>query len=160
VSLRLFNVFGPRSRTTGAYGAVFGVFLSQKINNKPLTVVGNGKQTRDFVYVKDVVEAFIKASKVKKNFEIVNIGSGKEVSVNYIANLISDKKIYIPKRPGEPDRSLADVKKAKKLLKWNPTVNIEEGVRIMLKNINYWRDAPLWDKRSISKVTKVWFKYL
>jgi UDP-glucose 4-epimerase len=160
VSLRLFNVFGPRSRTTGAYGAVFGVFLSQKLNNKPLTVVGNGKQTRDFVYVKDVVEAFIKASKVKKNFEIINIGSGKEVSVNYIANLISDKKIHIPKRPGEPDRSLADIKKAKKLLKWNPTVNIEEGVRIMLKNIHYWRDAPLWDKRSISKATKVWFKYL
>lgn len=160
VSLRLFNVFGPRSRTTGAYGAVFGVFLSQKINNKPLTIVGNGKQTRDFVYVKDVAEAFVKASKVKKNFEIINIGSGKEVSVNYIADLISSKKIYIPKRPGEPDRSLADINKAQRLLKWNPSVNIDEGVRIMLKNINHWKDAPLWDKRSISKATKVWFKYL
>jgi len=160
VSLRLFNVYGPRSRTTGAYGAVFGVFLAQKLNNKPLTIVGNGKQTRDFVYVEDVAEAFIKALKVKKNFEIINIGSGKEVSINYIAHLISDKKIFIPRRPGEPNRSLADISKAKKILEWTPSVNIEKGIEIMLKNINFWKDAPLWDKNSISKATKVWFKYL
>ena len=101
-SLRLFNVYGTRSRTSGAYGAVFGVFLAQKINDKPLTIVGVGKQTRDFVYVKDVAKAFIKASNLKKNKKIINIGSGKETSVNYIADLISKKRTFIPKRPGEP----------------------------------------------------------
>ncbi len=159
-SLRLFNVYGTRSRTSGAYGAVFGVFLAQKLNNKPLTIVGNGKQTRDFVYVKDVAKAFVKASKLKKNKEIINIGSGNETTVNYIANLISKKKDYISKRPGEPDRSKADITKAKKFLKWKPKVTINEGVNIMLKNINNWKSAPVWNKKSISKATEVWFKYL
>ena len=159
-SLRLFNVYGTRSRTSGAYGAVFGVFLAQKLNNKPLTIVGNGKQTRDFIYVKDVAKAFIKASKLKKSNEIINIGSGKETSVNYIANLISKKRNFIPKRPGEPDRSKADIKKAKKILNWKPKVAVKEGVGVMLENINNWRSAPVWNKKSISKATEVWFKYL
>ena len=159
-SLRLFNVFGMRSRTSGAYGAVFGVFLAQKLKNKPLTIVGNGKQTRDFIYVKDVANAFIKASKLKKNLEIINIGSGKETSVNYIANLISSKRIYIPRRPGEPDRSKADISKAKKILKWKPLLNVKKGVRIMLENIDNWKNAPVWNKKSISNATRVWFKYL
>ncbi len=159
-SLRLFNVFGTRSRTSGAYGAVFGVFLAQRINNKPLTIVGNGKQTRDFIYVKDVAEAFLKASKLKKSGEIINIGSGKETSVNYIANMISNKKVYIPKRPGEPDRSKADIKKAKKLLKWKPKISVKDGLRELISNIDKWKNAPVWNKKSISKATKVWFKYL
>ncbi len=159
-SLRLFNVFGTRSRTSGAYGAVFGVFLAQRINNKPLTIVGNGKQTRDFIYVKDVAEAFLKASKMKKTGEIINIGSGNETSVNYIANMISSKKVYIPKRPGEPDRSKADIKKAKKLLKWKPKISVKDGVRELISNIDKWKNAPVWNKKSISKATKVWFKYL
>lgn len=159
-SLRLFNVYGTRSRTSGAYGAVFGVFLAQKLNNKPLTIVGDGKQTRDFIYVKDVAKAFIKASRLKKNYQIINIGSGKETSVNYIANMISKKKNYIPKRPGEPDRSKADITKAKKILKWKPLVPVKEGVGVMLKNINNWKKAPVWNKKSISNATKVWFKYL
>tara|TARA_B110000483_G_scaffold241194_1_gene323598 strand:+ start:2014 stop:3009 length:996 start_codon:yes stop_codon:yes gene_type:complete len=159
-SLRLFNVYGTRSRTSGAYGAVFGVFLAQKLNNKPLTIVGDGKQTRDFIYVKDVAKAFIKASRLKKNYQIINIGSGKETSVNYIANMISKKKNYIPKRPGEPDRSKADITKAKKILKWKPLVPVKEGVGVMLENINNWKKAPVWNKKSISNATKVWFKYL
>ena len=159
-SLRLFNVFGTRSRTSGAYGAVFGVFLAQKINNKPLTIVGNGKQTRDFIYVKDVAKAFLKSSQMKKSGEIINIGSGKETSVNYIANMISNKKVYIPKRPGEPDRSKADITKAKKLLKWKPKISIKDGVSELLSNIDKWKNAPVWNKKSISNATKVWFKYL
>ena len=159
-SLRLFNVFGPRSRTSGAYGAVFGVFLAQKLKNKPLTIVGDGSQTRDFVFVKDVAKAFVKASQYKKSGEIFNIGSGKETSVNYIASLLSNKKIFIPKRPGEPDRSIADIKRAKKKLKWKPVISVKEGVGIMLKNINYWKNAPVWTKKNISIATKVWFKFL
>lgn len=159
-SLRLFNVYGTRSRTSGAYGAVFGVFLAQKLNDKPLTIVGNGKQTRDFIYVKDVAKAFIKAGNVKKNNQIINIGSGKETSVNYIANLISKKRNFIPKRPGEPNRSKANITKAKKILKWKPTVPVKKGVGVMLENINNWKKAPVWNKKSISKATEVWFKYL
>jgi UDP-glucose 4-epimerase len=159
-SLRLFNVYGPRSRTSGAYGAVFGVFLAQKINNKPLTIVGNGNQTRDFIYVKDVARAFIAGSKFKKSGEIFNIGSGKQTTVNFIANAISKNYICIPKRPAEPDRSQANITKAIKLLKWKPIVNIKEGIEILLKNIDYWKKAPVWNPVSIKKATKIWFKYL
>ena len=120
ISLRLFNVYGTRSRTSGTYGAMFGVFLAQKLANAPLTIVGNGKQTRDFTYVSDVVEAFIKASNSKISGEIFNVGSGKTVSVNKIVSMLSKKKIYIKKRPGEPDCTFADIRKIKKFLKWKP----------------------------------------
>ena len=159
-SLRLFNVFGLRSRTSGAYGAVFGVFLAQKLKNKPLTIVGTGNQTRDFVYVKDVAEAFYKASQLKENRRIINIASGKEISVNEIANMISRNKTHIPKRPGEPDRSKANINLAKKILKWKPKISVSEGVKIMLSNIKDWNDAPAWDRKSINKATALWFKYL
>ncbi len=160
VSLRFFNVYGPRSRTTGAYGAVFGVFLAQKLYNKPLTIVGNGKQTRDFVHVSDLVLGLIQAAKKGKPGEIYNIGGGKEVSVNYLAKLIGGKKTYIPKRPGEPDRSLACINKIKKELKWKPKVTIEEGIRNLLKDTSLWSDAPVWTPKKIKKATKDWFKYL
>ena len=159
-SLRLFNVYGLRSRTSGAYGAAFGVFLAQKLKNKPLTIVGDGTQTRDFIHVYDVANAFIAASKFKKNGYIFNVGSGKEISVNYMAQKISKKKIFIPKRPGEPDRSCADIRKIKRLLLWRPRVSIEEGIRELLKNIDMWKKAPVWTKSSIKKATRVWFKYL
>ena len=131
ISLRFFNAYGPRSRTSGAYGAVFGVFLAQKLANKPLTVVGNGKQTRDFIHVYDLVRAIIKAALSKKVGKIYNVAAGKEVTVNKIAKLIGGKKIYIPKRPGEPDRSLADISKIKRDLKWEPKITIEEGIRVV-----------------------------
>ena len=97
ISLRLFNVYGTRSRTSGTYGAMFGVFLAQKIAKKPYTIVGNGKQTRDFTYVSDVVSAFIKASKSNLNKEILNVGSGKTVSILEIIKLLEGKKIHIKK---------------------------------------------------------------
>ena len=159
-SLRLFNVFGTRSRTSGAYGAVFGVFLAQKINNKPLTIVGNGQQTRDFIYVTDVAKAFIKAGNLKKSGNIINIGSGKETTVNFIAKQISKKKIFIPKRPGEPDRSKANINRAIKILNWKPKIKIKDGIKFMLNNLDYWKNAPVWNKKSISIATKVWFKFL
>lgn len=160
VSLRLFNVYGPRARTSGAYGAVFGVFLTQKLNRKPFTVVGNGKQTRDFVFVKDVVGAFVLASQSDCNGEVMNVGSGKTYSVNYLVQLLGGEVVYIPKRPGEPDSTFADIAKIKKLLGWKTKVSFEEGVNIMLENIDYWRDAPLWTAENITEATKDWFKYL
>tara|TARA_B100000674_G_scaffold482760_1_gene485634 strand:- start:30 stop:1022 length:993 start_codon:yes stop_codon:yes gene_type:complete len=160
ISLRFFNIYGPRSRTSGAYGAVFGVFLAQKLKNKPLTIVGDGKQTRDFLHVYDLVKAIIKSAKSKKCGVIYNVAGGKEISVNKISKLIGGKKIHIPKRPGEPDRSLGDIKKIKKDLKWSPKINIENGVNNLLKNIDYWKKAPVWTPTKIKKATKIWFQLI
>jgi len=160
-SLRFFNVYGPRARTSGTYGAVFGVFLAQKLANKPYTVVGDGTQTRDFTYVTDVVDALIKVYN-KKNIsgEILNVGSGKSVSVNKIITLLKGPRIKIPKRPGEPEITFADIKKIKSLTSWRPKVSIKKGIQFMLKDIDNWRDAPLWTPKKIKKATKKWFLYL
>ena len=160
ISLRFFNVYGPRSRSSGTYGAVFGVFLAQKIAGKPFTIVGDGKQTRDFTYVSDVVDAMIKASESNVEGEIFNIGSEKDVSVNRIAELLEGEKVYIPKRPGEPEKSLADISKIKKTLSWEPKISLEKGIKIMLENIDFWKSAPVWTPSSINDITSDWFKFL
>ncbi len=159
-SLRLFNVYGTRSRTSGTYGAMFGTFLKQKLKKYPFTIVGNGKQTRDFTYVTDVVEAFIKSINYKKNCQIFNIGSGKTISINRICALLGGKKQRIPIRPGEPTITFADIRKASKELNWKPKIRIEEGIKKILKDINYWSKAPLWTKEKIYIATKDWFKFL
>ena len=159
-SLRLFNVYGPRARTSGTYGAVFGVFLGQKINNLPLTIVGDGKQKRDFTYVEDVVNALIISMNRKKSGEIFNVGSSKTISINYIAKLIGGKTIRIPDRPGEPRQTFANIEKIKTELKWKPKINIEKGVRLLMKHIDTFNDAPAWTPKKIKKATKLWFKYL
>ena len=160
ISLRLFNVYGLRSRTSGTYGAVLGIFLKQKLSKKPLTIVGNGKQTRDFIYVSDVVSAIIKSMESKVVGEIFNIGSGKTYSINYLAKLIGGPKTFIPKRPGEPDSTHANIFKATKLLNWKPEIKLNQGIAIILENISNWKNAPLWNKNSIRIATKEWFKYL
>ncbi len=160
ISLRLFNVYGPRSRTSGTYGAVFGVFLAQKLNNKPFTVVGDGNQKRDFIYVSDVVEAFIKAAYSDVKNEIFNVGSGNPQSVNTLISLLGGGKVTISKRPGEPDCTWADISKIRGALGWQPKVSFEEGIKKMLENIDYWRDAPVWTPGTIEQATREWFKYL
>jgi UDP-glucose 4-epimerase len=160
VSLRYFNVFGTRARTNNTYGAVFKVFLKQKIAGAPLTIVGDGMQTRDFTYVTDVVMANLMAAESGVSGEIMNIGTGEAQSVNHLAELIGGKLVHIPKRPGEPDSTHADITKAKKLLGWKPKVSFEEGVKKMIDNIDYWKDAPLWTPDNIKDETKSWFKYL
>ena len=147
--IRIFNAYGPRVRTTGAYGAVFEVFFKQKLSRKPLTIVGNGKQTRDFVFVTDVVEAFFKAAKTNSVGEIFNLGNGKPIQIKYLANLIGGKKIFLPNRPGEPRKSEANIKKIRSKLNWYPKVNFDDGVKIMLQNINDWKKAPLWTKKKL-----------
>lgn len=159
-SIRIFNAYGTRSRTTGAYGAVFGVFLKQKIAGKPFTVVGDGNQTRDFLYVTDVAKAFLAAAETDKEGEVYNIGAGKPQSVNKLVSLLQGEVIYLPKRPGEPDCTHADITKITSELKWNPSISFEQGVGLLVKEIDYWRDAPLWDQQSIAKATENWFKYL
>jgi UDP-glucose 4-epimerase len=160
ISLRLFNVYGPRSRTSGTYGAVFGVFLSQKLNGKPLTVVGDGHQTRDFIYVSDVVEAFVAAGFSSVNQEIFNVGTGQPQSIDKLVSLLGGEKVHIPKRPGEPECTWADIRKIKSQLGWQPKVSFEEGVAKILKYIDYWREAPVWTPESIKEATQDWFKYL
>jgi UDP-glucose 4-epimerase len=160
ISLRLFNVYGPRSRTTGAYGAVFGVFLAQKLAGKPFTVVGDGTQTRDFTFVTDVVEAFVSAAHSDLTGEVFNVGSGDTYSVNSLVQLLGGEVVYIPKRPGEPDCTFADISKISQMLDWRPKIGFSEGVRMMLESINQWRDAPVWDTQSIAEATRQWFAYL
>lgn len=160
LSLRLFNVYGPRSRTNGTYGAMFGVFLKQKIANYPMTVIGDGNQKRDFTYVDDVVRAFAKTINYNFKVNIMNVGTGRPVTINKIVSILNSKKIFIPKRPGEPDITSADNSLIKKELGWLPKVNIKDGIGLLLKNLNYWKQAPLWTKNKIKTATKDWFKYL
>ncbi len=160
VSLRLFNVYGPRSRTSGAYGAVFGVFLAQKLAGKPFTVVGDGTQTRDFTFATDVIDVFVRAAESELEGEIFNVGSGNTYSINYLVSLLGEDVVHIPKRPGEPDCTFGDISKISQTLDWQPKVSFEDGVRIMLQNIDQWRDAPVWDKKSIAEATEDWFTYL
>ncbi len=160
ISLRFFNVYGPRSRTNGAYGAMFGTFLAQLANGKPVTIVGDGTQSRDFVYVSDVVDAMLMAAD-SDCVGIYNVGTGKPISVNRIVELLGAKEIVnIPKRPGEPDITCADISKIKSNLGWEPKVSIEEGVTKLLEHIDSYRDAPVWVPETIEKATKTWFERL
>lgn len=159
-SLRFFNVYGPRSRTSGTYGAVFGVFLAQKLNNLPFTVVGDGNQTRDFTYVTDVVSAIMAAANTNIIGKIYNVGSGRSVSVLRLIELLEGDKVFIPKRPGEPDITYADIDLISRDLGWSPKVSIEEGVARVLQEIDYWKEAPAWTPENISSATRDWFKYL
>lgn len=160
VSLRLFNVYGPRARSSGAYGAVFGVFLAQKLAGKPFTVVGDGTQTRDFTLVTHVVEAFVRAADSGVSGEIFNVGSGNTYSINHLVSLLGGPIVHIPKRPGEPDCTFADISKISRVLGWLPNVSFEAGVAVMLRNLEQWRNAPVWDEQSIAAATRDWFTFL
>ena len=160
VSLRFFNIYGPRSRTSGAYGAVFGVFLAQKLRNQSFTVVGDGTQTRDFTFVTDTVNALVTAAQSDIRDEVLNVGSGDTYSVNRLVKLLGGDAAFIPKRPGEPDCTHADILKIQKLLGWQPQVTLEKGVKILLENIDYWREAPVWTPETIAEATRDWYEYL
>jgi len=157
-SIRIFNAYGTRVKTTGAYGAVFGVFLAQKLACKAFTVVGDGTQKRDFVYVTDVARAFLAAAESEFTQEVFNLGGGNPQSVNRLVELIGGEATYVPKRPGEPDVTWADISKIQEQLGWQPQVSFEQGVQLMVDDIEYWREAPLWDPQSIETATKSWFE--
>ena len=159
-SIRIFNANGTRVITTGVYGAVFGVFLKQKLKNKPLTIVGNGSQKRDFLYVTDVANAFYLLSQSKYVNNIYNVGADRPIEIMKLAKILSNKFQFIPKRPGEPDCTWANISKIKKHTGWKPKVSFNLGVKKMLENIKDWESAPLWNTKSIDKATKTWFKYL
>lgn len=159
-SIRIFNAYGTRVRTTGVYGAVFGVFFKQKLSGKPFTVVGDGSQTRDFIYVTDIARAFLAAAETAIAGQIFNVGAGNPQSVNRLVELLGGTPVYVPKRPGEPDCTWADISKVTSQLGWQPVVSLENGVAKMVAEIDNWRDAPLWTPESIDDATRIWFKYL
>lgn len=133
VSLRYFNVYGKNQDPEGPYALVIGKFLKQKAEGKPLTITGDGEQTRDFTSVRDVVRANILASESEKvgKGEAINIGAGKNYSINRLAQLIGGSVEYVEARL-EPKHTLADITKAKELLGWEPEVTLEEGIRELL----------------------------
>ncbi len=159
MSLRLFNVFGPRQRTAGTYGAVLGVFLAQKANGEPMTIVGDGTQTRDFTYVTDVVDAMVKAAESDVT-GVFNVGSGGTYSVDSLADLIGGNRIHIPKRPGEPECTWADTRKIQQALGWKPRVAFRDGVRTMLERLDDWKQAPVWTPETIATATAEWHRRL
>lgn len=132
VSLRYFNVYGPRSfnpkNPFNAYSSVIGIFSHQKKQGQPLTITGDGGQSRDFVHVADVVEANIKAALSEYSFECFNVGSGKNYTINYVAGLFSDRVVYIPEREGEARQTLADIGKIKRDFGWSPRISLIEGI--------------------------------
>lgn len=160
ISMRIFNAYGPRCGMTGVYGAVFGVFLAQKLAGKPFTVVGDGAQSRDFVFVSDVVRAFWLAAESERVNEIYNVGAGKPQSVNRLVELLGGEVVHVPRRPGEPDCTWADISKIGEHLGWQPRVSFEEGVSTMLSHIENWRGAPVWDRESVHAATGAWLSAL
>ena len=139
---------------------MFGIFLAQKLAEKSFTIVGDGTQTRDFTYVTDVTNAFVMAAKSKVVNEIFNVGTGQPQSVNKLVRLLGGTTTHIPKRPAEPDKTQADIRKIKRLLNWKPAVSFETGVQQLLTQIDYWNTAPVWTPAKIETATRDWFKYL
>ena len=134
--------------------------MAQKLAGKPFTVVGNGEQTRDFTFISDIVDAILLSARSDKTEVVFNVGSGATVSVNHLVELLGGDKIHIPKRPGEPDCTFADITRVRSELGWEPKITIEEGVKKILEKIDYWRDTPVWTPDRIAHATKDWFDYL
>lgn len=130
ISLRYFNVYGPRIDFNSDYSLVIGKFLKQKKDGKPLTIFDNGEQTRAFCYIDDVIDATIKAAESEKlrGGEVINIGSENSYTINYLAKIIGGEVQYLPPRPGDVRHTMADITLAKKLLNWQPKISFEEGI--------------------------------
>ncbi|MFA5186415.1 MAG: NAD-dependent epimerase/dehydratase family protein [Patescibacteria group bacterium] len=161
VSLRITTAYGPGMKSRGVYGSVFKVFLPQKANGAPYTVVGDGSQSRDFIFVDDVVEAFVKAAGSKVT-GIFNVGGGQPTTIQRLIELLGPQNgvVHLPKRTGEPDMTWANISKAERVLGWQPKVSIEEGVKIMLEHLDEWESDPVWTPETIEGATREWFRHL
>ena len=126
ISLRYFNVYGPRQPLKGQYAPVIGLFQEQKRRGEPMTIVGDGEQRRDFTHVDDVVEANMCALNNYVSCEAINIGTGTNYSINQVADMIGGEKVYIPERKGEARETIADITKAKSMLGWEPKIKLED----------------------------------
>lgn len=130
VCLRYFNVYGPRIDFNSDYSLVIGKFLKLKVQNEPLTIFGDGEQTRGFCYIDDVIEANVKTieSDKIKGGEVINIGSNKSYSINYLSKMIGGEVKYLPPRVGDIRYTQADVNLAKNLIDWEPKIDFEQGM--------------------------------
>jgi nucleoside-diphosphate-sugar epimerase len=137
VCLRYFNVYGPRQVTEGAYRLVIGIFMDQRHRGEPLTIHGDGQQTRDFTWVGDVVRANILAGESDQvgKGEPINIGAGQEVSIERIAQLIGGPVQHVAPRGFDERFKRADVQRAGELLGWQPRVQIDEGMRRLMERV-------------------------
>lgn len=129
VSLRFFNVYGPHFDPNGAYALVIGKFLKQRSEGSPMTITGDGEQTRDFTHVRDTIDAVIRATQSDKvgSGEVFNVGAGRNASINKIAEIIGGPVEYLPARL-EPKHTLADSSSIRNALGWQPTVALEDGI--------------------------------
>jgi len=131
IVLRYFNVYGPREPVKGIYAPVVGLFKRQRDSGVPLTIVGDGEQRRDFTFIDDVVNANICAMNVERSisaFDVYNVGSGKNYSINDIAKLVTGDVTYIPARPAEVRETLADISKTVEELGWKPASDLEDKI--------------------------------
>jgi len=135
VILRYFNVYGLRQPETGAYALVLGTFLQRWSQGEILHIHGDGTQRRDFIHVNDVVAANIQAFESNVRHEIFNIGSGTNISIKELADMISSHQIFQPRRKADADVTLADIGRAKQLLNWQPTLSITKGVNDLMENL-------------------------
>tara|TARA_Y100000593_G_scaffold92396_1_gene183898 strand:+ start:230 stop:1081 length:852 start_codon:yes stop_codon:yes gene_type:complete len=131
---RFYNVYGPHHIRKGTYATVLGIFENQYLNNDALTITGNGKQRRDFTYVDDIVDGLIRCVGKKHKAEEFEFGSGKNYSINEIADMFNHKTTYIPSRPGEYDITLCDYSKAEKYLGYKPKGNLKKYIRKFLND--------------------------
>ncbi len=129
IVLRYFNVYGPRQPQAGAYALVLGIFLRRKFENKPLEVHGSGVQRRDFVHVRDVADANIAAFESPRRAATYNVGSGTNISVKELANMISPQQVHISRRPGDAEVTLADISRIRDELGWRPQVRFDIGLQ-------------------------------
>jgi nucleoside-diphosphate-sugar epimerase len=133
VTLRYFNVYGARQPAVGAYALVLGVFFGQRRRGEPLTIHGDGSQRRDFVHVSDVVEANLAAYASDVQGTAMNVGSGTNISIQEMADLISPQQIHLARRPGDAEVTLADIGRIRRLLGWEPRVAFADGLRALLE---------------------------
>ena len=149
----------PKAKKYSSFLSV-EAFKSEKLNGSLYMEIPFTIDSEDFTFVSDIISAVIAAAESSLISEIINIGSDNTYSINKLTDLLEGEVVYIPKRPGEPDCTWADISKAKTLLSWEPKVSLEEGVKILLDNISYWEEAPVWDEKSIAVATKKWFEFL
>ena len=158
LSLRIFNTYGPRVRTT-VHMVLYSEFLKQKLENQTFTLVEMVLKKGTLFMLLMLLKLFTKAISNLSNITF-NLGSGKPKSILWLIKLLGGNYVKIPKRPGEPNITHANINKIRKILKWSPKINFDQGVKNMLNNITDWKNAPLWNEKKIDKATRVWFKYL
>jgi UDP-glucose 4-epimerase len=134
LTLRYFNIYGPRMATAGAYVTVIGVFIREKIAGRPMTIHGDGSQTRDFTHVRDAVRANIAAMDAAvADGRALNVGRGESLSVNQIARIIGGPVLHVGRRPGDARDTLADLSETRVVLRWEPEVATPDGVRELMR---------------------------